>query len=303
MIKRTIYIGSSAYLRCQNDQLEYEVPEAKMLGENERIRHVPIEDIGVIILDNTRITITHHLIHKLLENNVAFIVCDDRHMPVGLMLNLEGNTLQQERFESQINASLPLKKQLWAQTISAKIRNQAQNLKEIGVNIENMLYWANSVKSGDSTNYEARAAAYYWKSIFPSIPDFIRHREGRYPNKLINYAYAILRAVSARSLVGAGLLPTLGIHHHNRYNAYCLADDIMEPYRPIVDRLVIQAINQYPGCEELTPELKRLFLSVPVIDVTIQNEKSPLMIAMQQTATSLVKCFEGEAKKLLFPTL
>ncbi|MCX7985386.1 MAG: type II CRISPR-associated endonuclease Cas1, partial [Bacteroidales bacterium] len=240
--------------------------------------------------------------HKLLENNVALIVCDDRHMPVGMMLNLEGNSLQQERFEHQINASLPLKKQLWAQTVTAKIKNQAANLKKIGVNCDNMLYWADSVKSGDPDNYEARAAAYYWANIFPQIPGFKRFREGSFPNNLINYAYAILRAVTARSLVASGLLPTLGIHHHNRYNAYCLADDIMEPYRPLVDRVVIRTIDYWSTTDELNTAMKRELLTVPAIDVVMQNEKSPLMVAMQQTTASLARCFMGEAKKILYPT-
>jgi len=303
MIKRTLYFGNPVYLCCQNEQLQVEIPGADMLPKKDRTTTIPVEDIGVVILDHSQVTITHHLIHKLLENNVALITCDDKHLPSGLMLNLNGNTIQQERFESQIEASIPLKKQLWAQTIEAKITNQAMVLKSNGIKHENMLHWASSVKSGDSENHEARAAAYYWQSIFPDELLFTREREGNYPNNLLNYGYAILRAIAARSLVGSGLLPTLGIHHHNRYNAYCLADDIMEPYRPYVDILVLGIMKNNREIEELTKEVKAELLSIPIIDVNINNQSSPLMIALQQTSASLAKCFLGESRRIAYPEI
>ena len=166
-----------------------------------------------------------------------------------------------------------------------------------------MQKWSNDVKSGDSMNLEARAAAYYWKNIFPSIPDFVRGREDDYPNNLLNYGYAILRAVVARSLVGSGLLPTLGIHHQNRYNAYCLADDIMEPYRPFVDQLVIDIMKERPDATVLTKEIKAKLLSIPVLDVIIKGKKSPLMIAAGITTASLAKCFEGIIRKIEYPEI
>ena len=185
-------------------------------------------DIGFVILDNNRITITHSLLDKLIANNCAVITCDASHMPSGLFLSLSGNTTQSERFRYQIEASLPLKKQLWQQTIEQKIRNQAALLAEIhGEPAKNMLAWAKEVRSGDSDNREGRAAAYYWRNVFKDIRDFTREREDLLPNSLLNYGYAILRAVVACALVSSGMLPTLGIHHRNRYNAYCLADDIM----------------------------------------------------------------------------
>ena len=175
----------------------------------------------------------------LIDNNCAIITCGSNHLPVGLMLPLYGNTVQNERFRNQIDASQPLKKQLWQQTIQCKIANQAVMLKYATEELHNnMFIWSENVRSGDTDNMEARAAAYYWKTIFPDRPDFTRGREEAEPNNLLNYGYAILRAIVARALVASGLLPTLGIHHHNRYNAYCLADDIMEPYRPYVDRIV-----------------------------------------------------------------
>jgi CRISPR-associated protein Cas1 len=223
-------------------------------------------------------------------------------MPVGLQLPLSGNTIQSERFQSQIEASLPLLKQLWQQTIQYKITNQAYVLNtQRNVVVKNMLAWVNDVKSGDTDNLEARAAAYYWGSIFPEIPDFRRGREGIPPNNLLNYGYAILRAVVARSLVASGLLPTFGIHHHNRYNAYCLADDIMEPYRPFVDNLVIEIIDSGEDISELSKSIKAKLLTIPVLDVTINNQRSPLMIAVGFTTASLAKCYAGETRKITYP--
>ena len=223
-------------------------------------------------------------------------------MPVGLMLPLYGNTTQNERFRHQLDASLPLMKQLWQQTVKQKIENQAAILKKCaGGEVRCMTKWASDVKSGDSDNLEARAAAYYWKNLF-AIEGFTRDREGIPPNNLLNYGYAILRAVVARGLVASGLLPTLGIHHHNRYNAYCLADDIMEPYRPYVDELVYNLVNGRRDYAELTKELKTELLSIPVLDVTIAGKRSPLMVAVGQTTASLYKCFGGESRKIVYPS-
>jgi CRISP-associated protein Cas1 len=301
MIKRTLYFGNPAYLRCRNEQLHIEIPGTDMLPESARSASVPVEDIGVVILDHSQITVTHHLMHKLLENNCAFVTCDDRHMPLGMMMNLNGHTLQQERTEAQLAASIPLRKQLWAQTIEAKICNQAALLRQRNVETTNMMHWAASVKSGDSQNHEARAAAYFWKNLFGASAGFIRDPDGIAPNLFLNYGYAILRAITARSLVGSGLLPSLGIHHANRYNAYCLADDIMEPYRPYVDKLVLGIIDKEPDAEELTKERKAHLLSIAAMDVTINGQSSPLMVAMQQTTASLAKCFLGESRKIIYP--
>jgi CRISPR-associated protein Cas1 len=224
-------------------------------------------------------------------------------MPVGLMLPLAGNTTQTERFRDQINASVPLKKQLWQQTVQAKIQNQAYVLENKSkAVVKNMFVWANDVKSGDPDNYEARAAVYYWNNIFPNIPGFTRGREGDPPNNLLNYGYAILRAVVARSLVASGLLPTLGIHHRNKYNAYCLADDIMEPYRPFVDNLVFEIMESGIDISELSQEIKAQLLNIPVLDVLINEQRSPLMIAVGQTTASLYKCFSGEIRKIKYPS-
>lgn len=301
MIKRTLYFGNPAYLHFKDEQLVVSLPEASMLPEKDRTITIPVEDIGVVVIDHPQITLTHLLVNALLENNAALITCDDRHMPSGLLLPLEGNTTQSERFKHQINASEPLRKQLWQQTIRQKITNQAAHLKEQHRKIENMKYWADQVKSGDAENHEARAAAYYWSELFDSSLDFRRDPDGSAPNSQLNYGYAILRAVVARSLVASGLLPTLGIHHHNRYNAYCLADDIMEPYRPFVDKIVVEMLQKEEISEELTKSQKTRLLQIPVLDVTINSRRSPLMLAVQQTTASLAKCFRQELRRIEYP--
>ncbi len=310
MIKKTLCFSNPAYLSLRDAQLLIRLPEVEtneMLTESfkkESERTIPIEDIGVVVLDNRRIIITSGVLEALLENNAAVITCDQRSMPVGLLLPLCGNTTQNERFRDQLDASVPLKKQLWQQTVRQKIQNQAYVLAQVtGKEEKAMNVWADNVRSGDPDNIEARAAAYYWRYLFSDIPMFVRGREGEPPNNLLNYGYAILRAVIARALVGSGLLPTLGIHHHNRYNAYCLADDIMEPYRPYVDQLVIEIIRKVDNYALLTKEIKMELLGIPMLDVVIAGKRSPLMIAAQQTTASLYKCFSGELRRISYPEM
>lgn len=337
MIKRTLYFSNPAYLSKKNEQLVVKLKDQEHDDEeikekrNEEMKEVrkdekkekrneekkevrkdiakgifntiPIEDIGIAILDNQQITITHGLLSSLLDNNAAIVTCDSSHMPNGLFMPLSSNQLQSEKFKAQIEASEPLKKQLWQQTISIKIRNQAAILKHRNISVTNMNTWSKKVRSGDPDNYEGRAAAYYWKNFFQMIPDFTRDRFGEPPNNLLNYGYAVLRAIVARGLVGSGLLPTLGIHHSNKYNAYCLADDIMEPYRPYVDKIVLEMVGNGEDFYELTTSIKKQLLSIPVVDVFIEGEKSPLMVGVQTTTASLSKCFEGKARKIFYPEI
>lgn len=310
MIKKTLCFSNPAYISLCNRQLVIQIPDIekndKLTADFKKMneRTIPIEDIGVVVLENKQITITTGAIEALLDNNAALITCDSRCMPTGLMLPLYGNTLQSERFRDQIEASLPLRKQLWQQTVKQKIANQEAILRRCSqTETQCMKVWANDVRSGDPDNLEARAAAYYWKNIFPNIPNFVRGREGNPPNNLLNYGYAILRSVIARALVSSGLLPTLGIHHHNRYNAYCLADDIMEPYRPYVDELVVKIVSQYDNYSELSKDLKAQLLTIPVLDVVIDGKRSPLLIAASQTTASLAKCFRGESRILSYPDM
>lgn len=307
MIKRTLYFGNPAYLSLRNSQLVIGKPDDGDLPSDEDllnpVKTIPIEDIGVVILDNKQITITSSTISALLDNNVALITCNEKSMPTGLMLPLESHSVQSERFKDQLRASLPLRKQLWQQTVEAKIRNQAAVLKYVTRSeAENMLIWSRNVRSGDSGNMEARAAAFYWKNVFPSVDKFYRDRYNPYPNNFLNYGYAILRAIIARSLVASGLLPTMGIHHHNRYNAYCLADDIMEPYRPYVDMLVIDIMKD-TNEKDLNRSVKARLLGIPVLDVIIDGHRSPLIIAATTTTASLYKCFSGVSRKILYPEL
>lgn len=314
MIKRTLCFTNPAYLSLKDRQMVIRLPEVEKSDMPEElkkgtVRTVPIEDIGVVVLDNKQITLTEGLLEVLLENNCSVITCDSRSMPVGLMLPLCGNTLQSERFRDQLDASLPLKKQLWQQTVKAKIDNQAAVLAQCaGAETGCMRRWSADVRSGNADNLEGRAAAYYWKNLFDRISgleSFTRDRQGIPPNNLLNYGYAILRAVIARSLVSSGLLPTLGIHHHNRYNAYCLADDIMEPYRPYVDELVYGIAAEY-GIDipdDITKDLKMRLLGIPVIEVKIGGRRSPLMVAATQTTASLYKCFTGEVRRIAYPEM
>jgi CRISPR-associated protein Cas1 len=309
MIKKTLYFGNPTYLSMKNKQMLIRLPEVvkndslpdsfKKDAEQSR----PIEDIGVLILDHQQITITHGLLTALLKNNVAVIQCDEMHHPIGLMLNLDGNTLQTQRFKAQIEASEPLKKQLWQQTVVAKINNQKALLQSIGKDVKKLEFLVGIVKSGDADNCEARAAAYYWSVLFEDyISDFRREREGEPPNNLLNYGYAILRAAVARALVGSGLLPTLGIFHRNQYNAYCLADDVMEPYRPFVDMAVLSLLKRGVDYTALSQQVKSDLFSLLQQDTVFEKDRSPLMVGLTRTTASLVVCFEGKKRKIVYPT-
>ena len=293
MIKRTLYFGNPARLSITQQQL--------VIKTDEKESSVPIEDIGVIVIDHYQISVTHAVLHILLENNAAVITCNDKHHPTGLLLNLDGHTQQSEKFQAQVEASEPLKKQLWQQTIKAKIQNQSAVLEKWEIDNSYLKRYVQLVLSGDTSNQEAQAARYYWKVLFnEEDPFFTRERFGEYPNNFLNYGYAILRATVARGLVSSGLLPTLGIHHRNKYNAYCLADDIMEPYRPYVDHLVKEIMIESDE-QELTTEIKRRLLNIPNLDLKIDSKDSPLMVGLQRTTASLAACYAGKTKKILYP--
>ena len=294
MIKRSLYFGNPAYLSTTKEQLVIRRKDCKDVS-------TPIEDLGIVVLDNQQITITHALLAKLMSNNVAVITCNEAHHPTGMMLNLDGNTLQSMKFKAQINASIPLKKQLWAYTVSAKLRNQGAVLNAIGKNGDYLIELARQVRSADAGNCEAQGAVYYWKHLFSETLDFQRERQGFPPNNLLNYGYAILRALVARCLTGSGLLPTLGIFHRNQYNAYCLADDIMEPYRPFVDTVVAGMNTDGFYKSEIDPLAKQELLKIPAMDVQLNGQKSPLMNAVQRTTASLAKSFESKRVELLYP--
>ncbi|MBU3026119.1 type II CRISPR-associated endonuclease Cas1 [Zobellia galactanivorans] len=295
MIKRTLFFGNPAYLSTRNEQMLVQFPE-----EGKPEASIPIEDLGYVVLEDPQITITNGLLMKLVQNKTAVITCDKQHLPCAFFQPLVGHTEQTERMRHQLNASLPLKKQLWQQTVMAKIENQAEHLLARQKKALKLKRWAKEVKSGDAENHEAIAAAYYFQNLF-DLEGFGRNQKGIPPNNLLNYGYAILRAVTARALCSSGLLPSVGIFHRNKYNAFCLADDIMEPYRPFVDALVYDIVETGCAIEELNKGLKAELLRVPAMDVVIDGKQSPLMNAMSRTTNSLYECFLGSSRKVLYP--
>lgn len=292
MLKKTIFVENKTSITTQNEQL--------VLKNDMRESTIPIEDIGFLVLDNTEIYISIPSIIKLSEYNVAVIFCDKSHLPLSMLLNLNSHYIQQEIFRKQTDASAPLKKNLWQQTIQEKIKNQGKLLEKVNGKKNQFGFLKDKVLSGDSSNMEAVAAVIYWKEIFKTT--FKRERFGDYPNNFLNYGYAILRAATARALAGSGLLNTLGIHHRNKYNAFALADDMMEPYRPLVDEKVIELMQNYDE-QELNSQIKQELLQLLTRTVFYKDEKSTLMIALQRTASSLQQCFTEKRKKITFADL
>lgn len=295
MLKRTIYIGNPAYLKLKDNQLQIVDPDSKELKGS-----VPIEDMGFLVLDHPQITLSHPVILLLQQHNVAIISCDESHLPLGLMLPISGHVEHSERLKHQINCSEPLRKQLWKQTVEAKIFQQKEVLRKRKIEHESLLKYMNEVKSGDSTNMEGIAAQYYWKQLFD---DFTRERKGDAPNNFLNFGYAVLRSMVARALVSSGLHPTIGIFHRNKYNAYCLADDVMEPYRPYVDALVVEWMQQPQATHVLDKEAKAYLLQLATKDVYINGLQRPLMTALSITTSSLCKCFMGESRVIHYPMM
>ena len=292
MLKKSILLENKASISTKNLQL--------VIKTETRESTIPIEDIGYLVIDHPEIYLSIPALNLLIDNNTAVIICNTNHLPNGMFLNLNSHHIQQEIFKNQINASAPLKKQLWQQTIIEKITNQGILLQKITSKNNNFEFLASKVLSGDSANMEGVAANLYWKSFFEH--NFKRERFGDYPNNFLNYGYAILRAATARALSGSGLLNTLGIHHKSKYNAFALADDIMEPFRPIVDEKVAEIMQNYSE-QELNTAIKAELLQILTRTVYFKEEKSPLMVALQKTASSLQQCYTGERKKIKYPKL
>lgn len=295
MLKRTIYIGNPAYLKLKDHQLKIEDPLTKEVKGA-----VPVEDMGFLVLDHPQITLSHPVILALQQQNVAIISCDESHLPLGLMLPISGHVEHSERLKHQINCSEPLRKQLWKQTVEAKIYQQKEVLRKRDITHLSLLKYMNEVKSGDSTNMEGIAAQYYWRQLFD---DFTRERKGEAPNNFLNFGYAVLRSMVARAIVSSGLHPTIGIFHRNKYNAYCLADDIMEPYRPYVDDLVVDWMLCPESSHVLDKSAKAHLLQLATKDVYINGLQRPLMTALSITTSSLCKCFMGESRMLHYPMM
>ncbi|MCY4297868.1 MAG: type II CRISPR-associated endonuclease Cas1 [Flavobacteriaceae bacterium] len=294
-MKRTLFFNQPAYLSTRYEQLIVRYPD-----QHKKTVSVPIEDIAFIVLENLQITISNSLISKLAENKVLLFTCDNQHMPISMTNPIVGNTLQSERIRYQINASLPLRKHIWKQTIVSKIENQASHLIKKNKNAVRLVRISKEVKSDDSSNCEAIAAAYYFQNIF-DVENFSRKRFGIPPNNLLNYGYSILRGIAARAIISTGLLVTLGIRHKNKYNPFCLADDIVEPYRPFVDFLVNDIVESKVNYMSLNSEIKNSFLRLPTVDVLINRKKSPLITAMSITTNSLYECFASIRRNVIYP--
>lgn len=263
---------------------------------------MPLEDIGFVILEDSAITLSHQLLRSLTEQKAAMITCGENHMPQGLLLPIEGHTTHAEILRAQLDASKPLQKKLWQQLVMAKILNQACLLeffdRKEHVRLREIV---KSVKSGDSDNREGMAARIYWQSLFGDQA-FVRDPDGLPPNHLLNYGYAIFRAAVARALTASGLHCAVGLHHHNRYNAFALADDMIEPFRPFVDRTVSELAKSNTGTS-LTKEQKARLLETLTVDVFQNGQRKPLLLGVSHSASSLVKCLKGEESQLLCPAM
>lgn len=293
MLKQTIYISNPMRLSLRNRQLVLSNKEGELVATR------PIEDIGAIVIENQQTAVTLPVLTFMAANNVAVVLCDNHFMPAAMVMPLEANTTQAESYALQLNASEPVRKQLWRMLVESKIRNQARMLKVAQVEGDPLKPYYTAVRSGDPDNREGAAARAYWPLLFGS--HFERDRYGEFPNPLLNYGYAILRAATARALLGSGLSPMFGVFHHNRYNAFPLADDVMEPYRPMVDNEVWDLCNL--GITELTLDAKKQLMSVLLQNVDMDSQQRPIQNALTMTAASIVKYLKGDVKTISLPTL
>lgn len=284
MSKQTLVFDSPSMLSIKNGLLSV-VRE----GKEEVLK--AFEDIQTILIDHHSVSLTIPLLNRLSEEQIAVVFCNERHFPQSMLMDLETNSLQTKYYRKQIEASLPMKKQIWKQVVEAKIRNQSRLLNELfqcGDVLQK--YYAN-VKSGDSTNREGVAANCYWKKLLGK--DFIRDRFGYEPNNLLNYGYALLRSAMARALMDSGLMPTLGVFHRNYFNSFPLADDIMEPYRPFVDRKVMELY--LAGKKEVDKEFKLAMLSLYYDDLKRD--------VLTKTTASLVNVYCQTSRVVYYPCL
>lgn len=293
MLKRTLFFGSPGKLSVKNTLLHYYPREG---GEE---RFFPLEDLGCIIIESLQITLTAYCLNALANCNIAVIFCDEHHLPSAQILSFAGNTLTHKNSEAQFLSTTALKGRLWQQTVKAKIRNQASCLEKLGLPYQKLQYLSERTKAADDTNNEAVAARYYFQQL--GVDEiFLRERDGDPPNNALNYGYALLRAACARALTGSGLNSCIGIHHCNQYNAFCLADDIMEPYRPFADAMIFSERDFFTA-SELGKEHKARLLQLLVMDVKIGRECRPLVNALSFTTASLVRCFLREDKEIAYP--
>lgn len=293
MIKQTLFFSSPVSLSLKYNQIEIKFRDV------DEIITRSIEDVGVVIIENPMVHITIPLLSALANKNVAVVFCDDRCMPNSMLMPLESNTIQQEIYRIQFDVTQPTKKRIWKEIIESKIRNQAVLLNKLGLDGNVLKPYYMNVLSGDSDNREGAAAKIYWQQMFGK--HFVRNREGCYPNSMLNYGYTVLRAAVTRALLGSGLFPLLGIFHRNRYNAFPLADDVMEPYRPFVDYAVKQ-IYDFSSDRNMSKDIKQILIRVLFSDVNIKGQMRPLQVALSITTASLVRAFKNKKECLIFPS-
>lgn len=306
MITRTLLLSNARSVRTKNNQLVVE--RINPDGDGYIQDTVPLEDISVIEVDSQQTTISSAVLARCAEYNVALVTCDAKHMPTSLVLPLVAHSSFTERLKPQLHVSIPMRKNIWRSVVQAKIRNQAHVLERTNGNGKALLRLIPKVQSGDKTNREAVAARYYWKHLFAKhncvSKPFHRAQDGVFPNNLLNYSYAILRSVVARALVSTGLHPSIGIFHTNKYNPFCLADDIMEVYRPFVDMLVCSVLQTVEEpLYELTPDIKKRLLALSYLDTYTNQERKPLIQAVSQTTASLWRVLANESTLLILPEL
>ncbi|MBO5619453.1 MAG: type II CRISPR-associated endonuclease Cas1 [Paludibacteraceae bacterium] len=292
MLKQTLFFSNPCKLSLQLKQLVIEREDLPQPITR------PIEDLSVVIIENQQVVVTIPLLNELAKNNVSVIFCNSHYMPSIQLIPLDANSTQQESYKYQLAATLPTTKRIWKEIIEAKIHNQALLLDSLSKNGLRLKPLYNNVKSGDVDNNEGVAARLYWHELFGD--DFLRDRYGLPPNDLLNYGYTILRAATARALVGSGLNLAFGLFHRNKYNAFPLADDIMEAYRPYVDDIVFR-LWEIDNKIRINKETKSELINIMYRDVLISNKKHPLQIALTMTSASLLRIFRGEDKHLLLP--
>ncbi len=291
MTERMIDLSEGpARLRVENALLVVEREEAARFT-------VPLDEVTVLVVSHPVVTFTQAVLAGLAEAGGAFVACDARHMPVGMMLPLHGHHTQAERFAAQAAASLPLKKRLWQQVVKAKIRAQGHLLERLRAGDHGLLRLARQVRSGDTQNVEARASQRYWPALFDD-PRFARNRDADDQNRHLNYGYAVLRAIVGRAICASGLHPSLGIHHHNRYDAFCLADDLMEPFRPLVDQAVVDWLKKHEPSEPLDRQARGFLLEALTGRLSLEAEQRTLFDVAARAAASLAAAFEGKRKGL-----
>jgi CRISPR-associated protein Cas1 len=294
MLKRTLVFTTPWHLSLRNAQM---VVSLKELPDEQRT--IPIEDIGVVIIENQMVTITMPLMNALVDASVAVILCDAKGMPHAMVQNFDSHNLQGEYLRNQISLGDVGRKQLWKQIIEAKIKNQAALLEKVCGEGDVLKVYYSNVKSGDKDNREGAAAKVYFSKLFGR--QFVRDRNLGGINAMLNYGYSILRAATARALVSSGLTPSLGIFHHNRSNAFPLADDLMEAFRPFVDEIVLELCRNNEI--ELTKDNKSALINVLNVDTYYAKVTRPLQVGLSITTASLAKYYSGENKVLALPLL